>query len=246
MRATPCSGKKMPCPSPQAWLSTRAFKNNVATSSRKPRSTGLSMPWPADHVHPGHRSQGLTVTWPGRRPTPTLACGPPPQKRNVWTRRTPQGLVRLVRRFHDNPKPRTGPQHLCFKAVESNVGHDEFDKLPFRSGATQIGNALRRLSSQGFAPPHNALVRWQHLVHPPPRPQAFPDPNLPRETALREQPRSCERQKTWAIKGTGPPCRVGTDCVTTPSQLREAERGYCAGKFGCALYLVGTPYNHVL
>ena len=38
----------------------------------------------------------------------------------------------------------------------------------------------------------------------------------------------------------------GTDCVTTPSQLRQAERGYCAGKFGCALYLVGTPYNHVL
>ena len=52
---------------------------------------------------------------------------------------------------------------------------------PFRSGAPQTGNARQRPSSQGLGPPHNGLVQWQHLVHPPPRPQARPDSNLPRE-----------------------------------------------------------------
>ena len=32
-------------------------------------------------------------------------------------------------RLHDNPNPRNGPHQRCFKAVESYVGHDEFDEL---------------------------------------------------------------------------------------------------------------------
>ena len=39
----------MPCPSPHAWLSTRAFKNSVATRNPdSPRNTGRNMPGPAD------------------------------------------------------------------------------------------------------------------------------------------------------------------------------------------------------